>query len=203
MDFFVADRLVVETDGVGPPAVKRITWIEAGLEVQVGQISTSLYTRAQVVPSDVVQGADVIHHAMKQPGVRFGLLRVASPALMPVAPVEFEYYVGVGIVPVDGVLRAGNTMVAAVPGVLNARSVQQMAMVGFGLVVVRAGHQVVLLDFVFGQVQPGFGLQLVLRPRQPFHEARGMMDSAPPPQEGFGREGVRDEAVQLFERRLS
>ena len=63
------------------------------------------------------------------------------------------------------------------------------------VVVVRVAHQIMLLAFVLGYVRPRLGLQLVLLSRQPLHEQRGMMDAASPPQEVFGRDGIRGEAV--------
>ena len=36
MDFFVVDRVMVEPDGVGESPVKRLTWFEGCLEIEVG-----------------------------------------------------------------------------------------------------------------------------------------------------------------------
>ena len=68
-------------------------------------------------------------------------------------------------------------------------------MVGFCILIVSSGHHVVLLAFILGHVEPGFGLQLVLLPHQPLHGHFGVVDAASPPQQGFRRNGVRREAM--------
>ena len=122
--------------------------------------------------------------------MRFGLLRVTHPAPVPKTTIELVSRMDLWVVSVYGALRAGDVMLAVVPGVLDPAPVQGMMVLC--VLLVGSGHEIVLLAIVLG---PGLGLQAVLLPRQPFHGDGGMVDVASPPQEGFGCDGVRGEAM--------
>ena len=84
-------------------------------------------------------------------------------------------------------------MFADIPGVLDVRLVEWMVLVG--IVIVGEGHDIVGIAFIFGQVQPTFGLQSVVARRQPFYNDFGMVDAASPPQERFGGNGLEVETM--------
>ena len=117
-------------------------------------------------PFVVDELSDVVHGPIQQAFVHLGALRVTGPTSMPETAIEFVGHVGLRIVPVDGVVGAGDPMFARVSRVLDVRLVEWMGLIG--VIVVSTGHQVVGVAFVFGQGRPTFGLQSVVAPRQPF-----------------------------------
>ena len=66
------------------------------------------------------QETNVLHRAIQETGMRFCRLWVTRPTFVPIASVELVGSVGVWVIPVDRIPRAGYMMLAVVLGMLNS-----------------------------------------------------------------------------------